>query len=153
MLVPRPPSSCFFAMRSCSALYSSLAVGSLCNFDGSAASPSATESAPAVFLNSAALPKENARRSLEVLLFDFRLMAARCFAAGLSVLGRVEVGVDGPCFPAEEPPSRVVSSPAIVAGRESGDGLWARLTASADGRSPGFVGLACSWPEEWLAFE
>lgn len=127
-------------------------MGSLCSFDGSVASPSAAGSGPAAFLNSAALPKENARRSLEVLLLDLRLIAARCFAAGLSALGSGEEEAAGFWSPAKDPVSRV-ASPAIVAGRESGDGLWARLTTSADGRRPGFIDLCCSCPEVWLAFE
>lgn len=153
MLVPRPASSCFFAIRSCSASYSSPGVGSLCSFDGSAASASRVGSVPAAFLNSAALPKENARRSREVLLLDFRLIAARCFAAGLSALGRGAAEVVGLGFWVEDPVFCTASSPAIVAGRDRGDGLRVLFPASGDGRSPWFTDFAWSWLEAWLVLD
>lgn len=125
----------------------------MCSFDGSAASASRVGSVPAAFLNSAALPKENARRSREVLLLDFRLIAARCFAAGLSALGRGAAEVVGLGFWVEDPVFCTASSPAIVAGRDRGDGLRVLFPASGDGRSPWFTDFAWSWLEAWLVLD
>src|SRR3569833_4599668 len=91
-----PASSCFWAIRACSASYSSSAVGSLWSLAGlgGAAEPSPASTGLAALRHSAALPKEKARRSrddLPLRLPPFWLMADSCLTAGLSMA----TGLDG----------------------------------------------------------
>lgn len=93
------------------------------------------------FRNSAALPNENARRSLDVLLFDFlpfSFIAARCCAAELSTIfvecedGTTDDSGGTDLVPLLEVLAEAADWGPIVTGLDRGDGLRARLATSAE---------------------
>ena len=131
----------------------------MCSLDGSAVSVGSAEaSPPAAFLKSAALPNEKARRSLDVLLRPLMLMAASCFAAGLSMLplaGPVgEASGDDPsAWAGAAGDCSAAASLAMVAGWERGDGLATRLPASErpdEGVLAGLGESCLAAPSSWL---
>lgn len=169
MLLPIPAASCSSAIRACSASSPS-AGGFCCDVDASEGPAlSLPPSAAPARLSSAALPKDKARRSLEVLLFNlppFWLMAASCLTAGLSNPAfddsAAPFGVDGLAGAAAESLDPLEPfSASIVTGFDSGDGLAIRLAASDEellggiltsfGES-GFVEVWSEDSESWAGF-